>query len=274
MAKQALSLVIAVYNVVRNLEFIFLALQRQSFKDFEVLIADDGSGPEIKNLVERVKPQVTFPIRHLWQEDSGFRKNAMLNKAILASQTDYIVFIDGDCIPHRHFLMDHAGNRGNKKVLCGRRVNLSREITGQISSETIISGAFERWSVGLLMDGLMARSANLEDAIRIESPFIRKILHQNKARILGCNFSVERSLLEAVNGFNEDYKAPGLGEDSDIAFRLEMIGGKLFTLRYLAVLYHLYHPRTVVGEANQTIYKSMIASRNPVCPNGLRKLKS
>ncbi|MGA2622375.1 MAG: glycosyltransferase [Bacteroidota bacterium] len=272
--KQSLSLVVAVYNAVGYLELILAGLQRQTFRDFELIVADDGSGTAMKELVDRMKKQVSFPIQHLWQEDVGFRKNMMLNKAIGASQAEYLVFIDGDCVPHRKFLDDHWSNHRENIVLCGRRVNLSEHMTDRLTLETIASGAYEKLSVPLLIDGLLGRSSNLEDAIRIENPAIRRMLHQNTVRILGCNFSVEKRLLEEINGFNEDYEAPGRGEDSDIAFRLGLIGAQFITLRYLAVLYHLYHPVTKVGEENKRIHEQVMESRNPICANGLRKLQS
>jgi glycosyltransferase involved in cell wall biosynthesis len=269
--KRSLTLVIAVYNAVAYLEFIFAALRRQSFAAFEVIVADDGSGPAMRTLVERAARTLPFPVRHLWQEDLGFRKNKMLNQAIAAAETDYLVFIDGDCVPHRDFLSDHAGSMVPGALLSGRRVNWSSEITGSMTLERVESGYFERLSLPILMDGLRARSANLEDGIRIKSPLVRKILHRNRPRILGCNFSVERGLLERVNGFNEDYTAPGLGEDSDIAFRLQLTGVNLITLRYLAILFHLYHPATKVGESNKRLYEETVAKREPYCQNGLRK---
>ena len=197
----------------------------------------------------------------------------MLNKAISASQTDYIVFIDGDCVPHREFLADHQVHRAAGAILCGRRVNWSSEITESMKFSDIESGAFERLTLRILVDGLKARSANLEDGVRIRNAIIRRILHRNQARILGCNFSVGKGLLEKVNGFDEDYTAPGLGEDSDLAFRLQLAGAKLLTLRYLAVLFHLYHPVTHVGEKNKQLYDEMVARHNPVCDNGIRKLR-
>ena len=269
--KKSLSVIVAVYGAVRYLEFVFAALGRQSFRDFEVIIADDGSGAEMKEMIARTRARAPYSIVHLWQEDDGFRKNVMLNKGVEAAQTGYLVFIDGDCVPHREFLSDHWTNRGDSAVLCGRRVNFSRQITERLTVDDISSGSIEKLSPRVLIDGLLARSSNLEDAVRIENAFVRRLLHRNKARILGCNFSLERSLLEQVNGFDEDYRAPGLGEDSDIAFRLSLVGARFRTLRYLAVLYHLYHPLTSVGPENLCLYERAVRANNPVCANGLRK---
>ncbi len=272
--KNAVSLVIAVYNSAAYLEFILTSLERQSMDAFEVIVADDGSGPEIGALIERMKSSVRYPIMHLWQDDSGFRKNVMLNKAIAAARTDYLIFIDGDCLPHREFLRDHSTHRAKDAILCGRRVNLSRQLTERISLDLIRSGAYDRLSFPMLVDGLLARSSNIEDGVRITNHLIRTLLHRNEARILGCNFSVEKSLLEKINGFNEDYRAPGIGEDTDIAFRLSLIGVRLIPLRYLAILYHLYHPPTPASADNKKIFERALQLRQARCLNGLAKHES
>jgi cellulose synthase/poly-beta-1,6-N-acetylglucosamine synthase-like glycosyltransferase len=256
-----LSLVVAVYNDVRALGLIFLALDRQTFGRFELIVADDGSGPAVAELVASRGRASRYGVRHLWQEDAGFRKNAILNRAVAEARSPYLVFIDGDCIPHRRFLEDHARHAGPETVLCGR-----------IDAEAVSSGRFERIGTRLLVDGLRGRSSWIEDAVRVENPFIRRLLHPGPPAILGCNFSVRREWLERINGFNEDYRGPGLGEDSDVAFRLGLAGARLGSLRNLAVLFHLHHPRTRVGEENRILYDRIVASREMVCRNGLVKL--
>ncbi|MBI5214618.1 MAG: glycosyltransferase [Ignavibacteriae bacterium] len=270
--KPSITLVIAVYNAVRYLEFIFEALKRQSFREFEVIVADDGSGPEIKELIERIRPSVYFPIQHLWHEDNGFRKNIMLNNAIRASQSDYLVFIDGDCVPHKDFLSDHWNHRQEHGLLCGKRVNLSKQLTEQLTLEDIQTGRFERLTWRLFLDGLKAQSINTEESLRITSPLMRKLFVQPEGRILGCNFSVKKELLEKINGFNEDYLAPGRGEDSDIAFRLGLLGVRMVSIRFLAIQIHLYHSRTDGRDENKYLYEHIVATREMICKHGLKKL--
>jgi glycosyltransferase involved in cell wall biosynthesis len=262
-----------VYNGVRQLELLFLALDRQSFTDFEVIIADDGSGPEIAELVSARRDSAGYGVVHLWQPDAGFRKNAMLNRAIVAAGSDYMVFTDGDCLPHRHFLADHWMHREPEGVLCGRRVNLGPAMSAKVTHAAVRDGSFERISVALLADGLKGGSANIEDAIRTENRLLRRILHPGPPGILGCNFSVHREMLERVNGFNEEYAAPGLGEDSDVAFRLGLAGGTLRSLRNLAILFHLHHPRTEVGEENKRLYRRVVSSGEMICRKGIRPLE-
>jgi glycosyltransferase involved in cell wall biosynthesis len=269
---KSLSLVVAVYNNVRYLEFVLTALQRQSFSDFEVIVADDGSGEDIAKLLHRTRARVNFPIHHTWQHDEGFRKNAALNKAIEAATTDYLVFIDGDCIPHRHFLSDHWSEHRVGAFLCGRRVSFGKEWSSKITVEDVQLGRFERISLALLLDGLKGRSSYLESMIRVPSRAMRSIIPRNVPRIIGCNFSVSKSLLEQINGFNEDYHAPGVGEDSDIAYRLELAGARPVSLRYLAVLFHLYHPKTMEGPENLRLLEATVQRREAKCRNGLRKL--
>src|SRR5690242_14771033 len=101
----SLTVVVAVYNAAHYLELVLCALRRQSMPDFEVVIADDGSGPPIAELLGTAAGGLL--LRHCWQPDEGFRKNRMLNEAVARSATDYLLFIDGDCVPHRHFVRDH-----------------------------------------------------------------------------------------------------------------------------------------------------------------------
>lgn len=258
------------YNGARELGLIFLALDRQSFRDFEVIVADDGSGPEVAGVVESRSRDAEYRVTHLWQPDAGFRKNVMLNRAIVASGTPYLVFIDHDCIPHRHFLADHWDHRGERDVLCGRRVNLGPEMSARVTPDRVRDGSFERLSAALLLDGLRGRSAYIEEALRTTNPLLRKLLHPRKAGILGSNFSVHRDMLERINGFNEDYTSYGL-EDSDLAFRLGLAGGALRSLRNLAVLFHLYHTPKQEGSENQVLYDRVVSARQMVCPNGIRK---
>jgi len=271
--KPSLTIVIAVYNGIRQLELLFLALDRQSFRDFEVIIADDGSGTEIAEIIAAHRKSSEYGIAHLWHPDEGFRKNAMLNRAIVAAGSEYLVFTDGDCIPHRHFLADHWTHREPEGVLCGRRVNLSPAMSARVTPGAVRDGSFERLSPALLFDGLRGGSANIEDAIRTPNRYFRQILHPGRPGILGCNFSVHREMLVLINGFNEQYSAPGLGEDSDVAFRLGLAGASLRSLRNLAVLFHLHHRRTEVGEENKRLYRRVVSSGEMICRNGIQKLE-
>ncbi len=264
-----LTLVIAVYNKPDNLRFVLAALQRQSFQHFEVIIADDGSGSGVAGVVNQAKRTLPFRIRHLWHADNGWRKNMMLNYAIRESATDYLVFIDGDCIPGREFIRDHFMHREKGKVLLGRRVEHGERWAKGLTLGKIQSGKFERFTFPDIVDAVKGRSVRLEHGIRILNPFLRKFVEKSDG-ILGCNFSTYKEHLVAVNGFDEEYDGPGCGEDSDIFFRLGLIGVVGKSLRNLAVQYHLWHPPTKVSTRNRLRLAETMKRNNAECRHGLQ----
>ena len=137
------SLIIAFYNKIDFLKLVLAGCERQTMKDFEVIIADDGSRPEIVAEINQIKEASPLNIQHIWHEDDGWRKNEMLNKAVVASKSDYLVFVDGDCIPHSRFIEEHYLQREENTCLTGRRVNLSQKISNQLNPTNIKAGFLE-----------------------------------------------------------------------------------------------------------------------------------
>ncbi len=268
-----LSLVIAVYNRAEVLRLVLAALERQSYRGFEAIIADDGSGPAVAEVIAEARRLYRYPISHLWHKDSGWRKNVMLNKAIRASKSSYLVFIDGDCLPARHFLADHWTERERGRVLLGRRVEMSGRWANSLTVDKIKSGKFERIGFGEIMDGIKGKALRLEDGIRIGNWFLRRISLRKSDRILGSNFSLHKEDITAINGFDEEYDGPGQGEDSDIQYRLSLIGVTGKSLRNLAVQYHVYHSRTVPSEKSLKRFEEVTRSKNPICRAGLRRIE-
>lgn len=267
-----LSLIIAVYNKPDILRLVLAACARQSAPDFEVIVADDGSGPAVAETVNDAQRRYAYPITHLWHEDKGWRKNTMLNNAIRASTTDYLVFIDGDCIPSRHFLADHSNEREPGTVLLGRRVEASKRWSDTLTLETVTSGRFERYGWKEWMDGLKGHALRIEDGIRMPSPLLRTLLRRNVRGMLGSNFSAWKADLLAINGFDELYTGPGCGEDSDIQYRLSLIGVNGKSLRNLAIQYHVYHPLTRVSDACWDRFEAVKKTREPRCSHGIERL--
>jgi glycosyltransferase involved in cell wall biosynthesis len=265
----ALSLVVAVYNKPENLRLVLAGVARQRFRDCEVLIADDGSGPEIAKVVEEFRRDGAFPVRHLWHEDRGWRKNAMLNTAIRTAESDYLVFIDGDCIPAAHFLLDHWTEREAGRVLMGRRVEMSERWGSAMTVEKVRSGEFERFGWREVKESLFGESLRNEDAVRLPSPLLRRLLRRNVRTLLGCNFSAWKRNMEAINGFDEEYDGPGWGEDADIQYRLALAGVTGKSMRNLAVQYHLWHPQTRPSENCRTRFEIVSRSGRSRCAKGL-----
>jgi glycosyltransferase involved in cell wall biosynthesis len=264
-----LSLIVAAYNKADALRLVFAACARQSFTDFEVIVADDGSGPELKTVVHEARRLHSFPLTHLWHEDLCWRKNVMLNNGIRAARGEHLVFIDGDCLPGRDFLFDHWNEREPKKVLLGRRVETSERWSKALTLERVHSGEFERYRLQEWMDGFKGKSLRVEDGIRIPNRFVRRLLLRNVRGMLGSNFSVAKNDLVAINGFDEMYDGPGCGEDSDVQHRLSLIGVTGKSLRNLAVQYHIWHPLTQVSDPCWDRFEMVKKSKDPRCQKGL-----
>ncbi len=267
-----LSLIIAVYNRPEVLRFVLAACGRQSLTDFEIIVADDGSGPEVKDVIEKSRARDRVPITHLWHEDLGWRKNVMLNKAILAARSEYLVFVDGDCLPAKDFLMDHWNQRETGKVLLGRRVETSERWARALTMEKIDTGRFEMIGLTELVDGIAGRAARLEDAIRIRSGLLRRLSSRSADRILGSNFSLHKNDIVSINGFDEEYDGPGHGEDSDVQYRLSLIGVMGKSIRNLAIQFHVYHPRTEISQRSLKRFEDVKRTNNPRCKRGLEKI--
>ena len=266
-----ITLVISVYNKPEVLRLVLAACSRQSFPAFEIIVADDGSGPEVGDVVTEARGASPHPIIHLWHEDEGWRKNVILNNAIRTSRGERLVFIDGDCLPSRHFLLDHWNEREDCRVLMGRRVETSERWSRELTLQRVETGEFEKMGGREILDGLTGRSLRVEDGIRMPSRFVRHILQRTVRGMLGSNFSVARKDLVAINGFDELYDGPGCGEDSDVQFRLSLGGVSGKSLRNLAVQYHVWHPRTRVSDACWDRFEMIKLTREPRCLAGLER---
>jgi glycosyltransferase involved in cell wall biosynthesis len=267
------SVLIAVYNGVRELELVLTGFSRQSCPDFEVVIADDGSGPEMRSFVDSFSQCSPFPIKYVSQPDEGFRKCKILNQAILASSALYLIFIDADCIPHPNFVQAHLDHQEPRTVLCGRRVNLSPQMSRSLTPQQILAGKLDHpfLSPALLFDVLRGRASHLEEGFQIENRTLLKWLHRAEPVLFGCNYSLGRSLLEKVNGFNEDF-VDYWGEDTELGYRLRATGARLEWVRHSAIQYHLHHPQRSKAENSCALLDRARTERNPVCSNGLRKI--
>jgi glycosyltransferase involved in cell wall biosynthesis len=270
------TLIISVYNKIKELEIVLSSLQKQSYrKEYEIIITDDGSGEEMREFVKQSKKTFELELKYITQEKKGFRKNKILNEAIKNSKSDYLIFLDGDCIPHYHFIKAHIENKRQETVLSGRRVML-----GKIISESVLKSykrhkSFEITFSKLLLDSIRSKNASIhiEEAIYINSTQARNFISDKKINLLGCNFSIPKNLIEKVNGFDEEYTGPGIGEDTDLEYRLKLISANFESLRNLAIVYHLYHSKTIEERKNYDYFHNYVKNSGIFfCKNGLTKL--
>jgi len=237
-----ISLIISFYKNIRWLKLIVTALQDQSFSDFEVIISDDGSSPEIFGEVKNLFNHSGLIYHYIWHEDKGFRKTKILNEAVVGSKSDYLVFLDGDCVPHHHFLREHYSGRKKGFVRAGRRVDLTENVSNRLNEDKIKSG-YLGWPIirDIFRDSIRTGLKSLEQGIYIKNIWLRRMINRKYRGIRGHNFSIHKNDLLAVNGFDERFYKPGVGEDTDLEARLIRYGIKILGITKQAIVYHQYH---------------------------------
>ena len=260
-----IALLISTYNWPEALQAVLKSVKMQSRMPDELLIADDGSGPETKNLIEEFKGNLPVPISHFWQEDEGFRKTAILNKAIASTDVDYIIQIDGDCIMHPDFIKDHLGRVQKSTFLFGSRVNIKPSAV-----QTVLERDKPQFS--LMSTDIKNKTRN----IRI--PLFQKLYSSGSRfseKTRGCNLSFWRKDFISVNGYDETLEGWGR-EDSEFVIRLLNKGIKGKRLRYGGIVYHIYHPEKSREflQRNSEIQKRTIEEKKIWCNEGVRKYLS
>jgi glycosyltransferase involved in cell wall biosynthesis len=276
-----ISVIVPTYNRPKALRLCLLSLAGQSLLPAEVLVADDGSGPETKETVQELQRALKdrFPIRHIWQEDIGFRKPKIMNEAVRRSIGDYLVIIDGDCMAHRHFVRSHRDQSGPKTILSGKRVEIGKRLTDKLLEDERVLNSITPELLADLRGKRPYRARKIDEGFFIKNSWIRKRLrldHLADDGVIGCNISLSKDLFIAINGCDEDF-LDGSIEDNDLGIRVVNQGGKVASVKKLAIIYHLWHPTTWNFESenyrfNENIMLQRIASREPVCRNGIRRL--
>jgi glycosyltransferase involved in cell wall biosynthesis len=264
------SVIIPVYNAVRELELVLGGYLRQTCRAFGLFIADDGSGPEVRASVESFSRRAPFPVRYVSQPDEGYRKTQALNLAVRATAASYLIFADADCIPHAEFVAAHLKWREKRAVLCGRRVNLDPKMTARLTLNEVLQGKLERNIPANLLASLVCRGGHRDEGILIRNLRFHRWINRKEPALLGSNFSLEKPLLEEVNGFNEDFFGYS-GEDTELEHRLRLAGARFRWVRHRAIQYHLYHPRRASSQENLRALARSRAEGNAACRNGLRK---
>lgn len=240
-----IGVVFTTYNRPRDLGRVLAGYARQTHPHFEIVIADDGSGDETRQCIEQARRNWHLDIRHVWHEDIGFRKCTILNRAIAETRAEYLIFTDGDCIPHPEFVAGHAALAEPGCFVSGGCVRLGERATDALSVEQVIDGrAFDpRW---LLEHG--ESNLNLRK-LRLSAPPWRRVMNTlttTRPTWNGHNASTWREEVLAVNGFDERLGYGGL--DREFGERLERCGMRGIQARYSLICLHLDHPRPYRAE--------------------------
>jgi glycosyltransferase involved in cell wall biosynthesis len=202
-----ISVIVPTYNRPKALKLCLLSLAGQSVLPSEVLIADDGSGQETRDMVHELQSSLKhrFPIKHVWQEDVGFRKPRILNETVRQAAGDYLVFIDGDCMAHRHFIKAHRDYSAPDAVLSGKRVEIGEHLTAKLLDRGKV---MNRFNFVLLWDSARRQSRRVAESIQIKNPWLRQAMHRDRIYndgVWGCNFSLYRDLFSPSTGATKSF---------------------------------------------------------------------
>lgn len=257
------TILVSTYNWHKALELSLSSMLRQTRMADEIVIADDGSTDDTRTAIERIRKVSPIPIIHVWQEDDGFRKTIILNKAIVKATGDYILQVDGDVILSPHFVSDHLELAERNYFVCGSRVKLTPHLTKRILTSHTLTVNVWNLPLTFILNSFRSR-------------LLRRFLAEKYARqidhLRGCNMAFWRDDLIKVNGYNEDLMQWG-HEDGEIAFRLHYAGVKKKALKMGGNVYHLYHKEASRSNEQRHLDELERVKREHIswCPNGLDK---
>lgn len=244
-----ISVIFTTYNAPKWLEKVIWGFAQQTDKNFELVIADDGSNDETRQLIESHQGKYTFDIQHIWHADDGFQKCQILNKAITAAQGEYIIMTDGDCIPRNDFVATHRRFAEPGHMLSGGYFKLPMTTSQSITYEDIKKGdCFDpNW---LKSNGVTSSIKLMKLSAGPKRASLYNRLTPTKPTWNGHNASCYKTDMIKVNGFDERMRYGG--QDREFGERLRNIGIKSKQIRYSAICIHLDHAR---GYANPEDWK-------------------
>ncbi|UAY50998.1 glycosyltransferase family 2 protein [Ferruginibacter albus] len=262
MFSDSISLIISTYNNPAFLELILLSILQQKVLPDEVVVADDGSTPETKTLVDSYKKTFPVPLVHVWHEDEGFRQSAIKNKAAATATSNYLIFIDGDLMLHPCFIYDYKVNIKPNSILVASRVFLSETYTKHLlaTKNTIVN----------------KKAANIEknrfSAYRI--PWLHHFIKGSKTHYAarGGLMGIFKKDYIRINGFDESFTGWGR-EDSELFVRIINSGIERYNIKFAAITYHLWH-KTLSRQKlpdNDLLLERSISEKRTWCEDGINK---
>lgn len=256
MPRMRTAVILSTYNSPERLEPTLVGYAAQLYRDFELIIADDGSTEATRHLIESMASRFAMPLKHVWQPDLGFRKCRILNQAALSTKADYLIFSDGDCIPRKDFVAAHVARAKPGRFLSGGYFKLPAQTCQRLTADIILTGRVTdpAWLVEngvqrspklakLSLNGWRARAMNF--------------ITPTRPTWNGHNASGWRSDLLRVNGFDE--RMAYWAQDREFGERLENAGVSGRQIRYSAVCVHVHHERPYNTEASREKNKKIRA---------------
>ncbi|MEH6436529.1 glycosyltransferase family 2 protein [Massilia sp. DD77] len=265
-----ISVVITTYNRPDALAAVVEACFLQDDKNFEIIIADDGSGANTRECIDRLRERSPVPLKHVWQPDDGFRAAMARNRGTLAATGDYIIFLDGDCIPQRDFIARHRALARPGFLVSGSRILLSPALTEKTLAEHLDLPAMGfadklRYRLRGDVNKLLQLLLRWPDLGRVHRKFSWR-------RIKSCNLAVWRADLLRVNGFDESFVGWG-HEDSDLVVRLLHAGVRRKDGAFATEVLHLWHREARRDEesSNRKVVEGRVLDKTTQATRGLRE---
>lgn len=273
------SVIIAAYNNFPWLRLCLEGLRLQRARQFEIVIADDGSDADTVNGIRQyIASHPSMNIKHVWHADSGWRKNIALNNAVAASSGSYLLFIDADCIPAPDWISDHLKLRRPGTIIAGRRITVApfqnsvfeqhSELPANWWSKFTFTVASRFWQ--------FPKRSRHGRVFRLPVIAGRGLLERPSGNLIGCNMGIWRTDLLALNGFDERYLDAGLGEDIDLCVRFQANGGKVVKVPHQARMVHRHHTSNIGSSHrsnNAALLEQTRVSGTIYTPFGIKKSK-
>ncbi len=255
------SVIVTTYNWPEALKMVLQGLNAQSYSNFEVIVADDGSTHETKALIEQMTGAVSYSLSHVWHEDKGFRAAAIRNRAAARAAGKLLIFLDGDSVPFSNFVEKYVRFSEKGFFTSGNRILFSRSFTARVIHETLpVFG----WGLTMWVKAWLNRDIKrLLPLFSLPDGWFRK-LHTHKWRgVRTCNMACWKSDFYQVNGFDESFEGWGR-EDSDLAIRLINSGVLRKDVRYAIPILHLWHQendRAQLEENDERLNKTIALNK-------------
>ncbi len=263
------SVIISVYKDTESLSGMLQALDQQTEKDFEIIITEDCESEEMASFLAEYKKRPNF--YHLTQPDDGWRKTLAENRAIDSARADYLMFLDGDCIPDKNFVALHLANAEPGKFLTGRRVYLGPFFSRMLRKRPQMIRYIQNRLIFLALLIPMHLDKVRSYEVGLSSRFMQWLRGKKPVGIVGCNFSCYKKDMLAINGYNEDLTGVG-AEDSDLQWRFEGLGMATKSVKFLIPVYHLFHEHKRHDyDYNLSVINEARKVKAYVCKNGIKK---
>jgi len=268
---ELISVILTTYDREDALAAVLRSLSRQSDRQFEVVVADDGSGSATRDVLEAWRKRLAVTLSHVWHEHRDFRAGEIRNRAILASRGTYCVFLDGDCLVRPDFIATHRHLAERGWFVTGNRALLSAELTAMVLREDI---AVETWgTLEWIVQRMRAGVNRLGPVLRLPLGPLRRLRPQAWRDARSCNLAVWRTDLDRVDGFDANFSGWGR-EDSDLLVRLLRTGIRRKDGAFATGVVHLWHAEADRSrlEDNQRKLDEVIASERVRAERGMSAL--